>query len=88
MHNNKVGSGLSNLGNTCFFNAVMQVILHTEPLSAKLQAKHHTSNCKKTDWCIFCALETLWAQSKETRVANPRNIVANLRSIFKKVGGF
>lgn len=85
MQNNKIGSGLHNLGNTCFFNAVMQVMLHTPALATQLSNKKHSSNCHQKGWCIWCALEKLWDQSKQSRVVSPSNIVSNLRSIFKKV---
>ena len=45
--NNKIGAGLQNMGNTCFFNAVTQVILHTNSLAEALHTKVHSSHCNK-----------------------------------------
>ena len=62
--NNKIGAGLQNLGNTCFFNAVTQVMLHTISLAEALDAKVHSSHCNKEKWCIVCAMENLFRDSK------------------------
>jgi ubiquitin C-terminal hydrolase len=37
-----VGSGLVNMGNTCFFNATIQCLLHSVPFSRDLMQKRHS----------------------------------------------
>jgi len=56
----RVGRGLSNAGNTCFFNSVLQTVCHIVPLQNYLLSKEHTSACsvqKEGGMCALCLLE-------------------------------
>ena len=42
----RVGAGLTNMGNTCFLNSVIQVLTYTPPLVNYLMSDKHKSKCK------------------------------------------
>lgn len=50
---NPPGSGLKNLGNTCFLNSVLQCIIYTAPLKNYIDFSNHSETCK-VKICIIC----------------------------------
>lgn len=51
-----VGSGLANMGNTCFLNSVLQCLTYTPPLFNYLLSDHHKKICKHYVYAayIYC----------------------------------
>ncbi|XP_060207600.1 ubiquitin carboxyl-terminal hydrolase 20-like [Lycium barbarum] len=77
-----LGAGLSNLGNTCFLNAVLQSFMHTVSLIQGLKSSDHATPCDGylKGFCVICALRKLIDASlfSEAGVVSPWKFVNNL----------
>ncbi|PWA01967.1 hypothetical protein BB558_001902 [Smittium angustum] len=81
----RIGSGLNNLGNTCFLNSVLQCLTYTSSLAEYFLTKQHSTDCRIGPNCIVCLLENQINNSLTTQhqSISPKQIVGRLRLIAK-----
>merc|ERR1719295_1650709 len=83
---NSVGSGLRNLGNSCFMNASLQCMCYTAPFQNYIASKRHRDRCNTSGYCIFCELQKLMPLMLMNRnTTAPTEVFRNLRLLSKKL---
>ncbi|XP_043709597.1 ubiquitin carboxyl-terminal hydrolase 17-like isoform X2 [Telopea speciosissima] len=79
--------GLTNCGNSCFANAVLQCLSFTLPLTAYLLQGLHSKACPKKVWCFTCEFEDLILKAKEGKSPlSPIGILSQIQSIGSHLG--
>ncbi|KAJ1897877.1 hypothetical protein LPJ66_003108 [Kickxella alabastrina] len=81
-----IGPGLSNLGNTCFLNSVLQCLTYTSALAEYMLMREHSASCRVGDNCILCKFEAHVVRALSKRESSsiaPKPIVGRLKLVAK-----
>ncbi|XP_050371388.1 ubiquitin carboxyl-terminal hydrolase 17-like [Argentina anserina] len=79
--------GLTNCGNSCYANAVLQCLAFTQPLTSYLLQGLHSKTCQKRDWCFICEFELLLLKAREGKSAlSPIRILSKIHKIGSHLG--
>ncbi|KAL2349027.1 hypothetical protein Fmac_003027 [Flemingia macrophylla] len=79
--------GLTNCGNSCYANAVLQCLTYTRPLTSYLFQGFHSKRCQKKGWCFTCEFEYLIQKAKEgNSPLSPIGILSKIHKIGSHLG--
>ncbi|GFS44031.1 ubiquitin-specific protease 16 [Actinidia rufa] len=79
--------GLTNCGNSCYANAVLQCLACTQPLTSYLLQGLHSKACARKEWCFTCEFEVLIMKAKKgTSPLSPIGILSQIQNIGSHLG--
>ncbi|KAI9165768.1 hypothetical protein LWI28_020069 [Acer negundo] len=79
--------GLTNCGNSCYANAVLQCLAFTRPLTSYLVQGLHSRICQKKGWCFICEFERLILKAREgNSPLSPISILSKIQKIGSHLG--
>ncbi|XP_021630603.1 ubiquitin carboxyl-terminal hydrolase 17 isoform X2 [Manihot esculenta] len=79
--------GLTNCGNSCYANTVLQCLAFTRPLTSYFILQLHSNACRKKEWCFVCEFEFLILKAREGESPlSPIRILSKIQKIGSHLG--
>ncbi|KAF5747328.1 Ubiquitin-specific protease 17 putative isoform 1 [Tripterygium wilfordii] len=76
--------GLTNCGNSCYANAVLQCLAFTRPLTSYLVRGFHSEACPKKEWCFICEFEILIMKARGGEsTLSPIRILSKIQKVSR-----